>query len=126
LIRAATMKRVLNPLAGLSRRSWIAIALCLAHALLVRAALSASDSPSVHQWAIVPSNTLGRALIVSVKLLALSWLAWLFVLWPLIDAGRKRWVPVVLLAGFACLGWHGLQFEILLLVWVLTTGNLGN
>jgi hypothetical protein len=126
LIAAGTMKRGPNPLSGLSRRSWIAIALCLAHALLVRTALYVWELPSVHQWAVVPSNALGHNLNVAGKLFLLSWLLWLAILWPLIDVGKRRWVPVVLLVGLVCLGWYGFQFEILLAVWVLTMGNLGN
>ena len=113
-----------NPLVGLSSRSWVAIGLCLAHAVAARQALVVLQTYPLYQWRLTSPHGVGA--VVAVKLLVLTWPLWLVVLWPLIDKGRRRWVPVVLAIGLACLGWEAIQGAIFLMVQVLEYGNLGN
>jgi len=108
LCRADARAQFQSRSAGLSLHSRVAVGLFLAHSLIVRLALGTVSSK------------------VAVELIALLWPLWLVGSWPLVDSGHRRWVPLLLACGLACLGWEGIQFVIIDTVWLLEHGSLGN
>jgi hypothetical protein len=66
----------------------------------------------------------GLLLVMAFKLVVLTWLGWLIALWLLVDKGRRRWVPVILAVGIACLGSEGTEGAIMFTLQLLVYGNL--
>jgi hypothetical protein len=102
----------------------VAIALCLAHAVAVRIAVL--FGPTLHSWMMNSFRPLAPAINWAYQLPTLAWFVWLIALWSLVDAGKRLWVPVVLVAGLICIGTQGIGYALLLALQLLDHGNLGN
>jgi hypothetical protein len=103
-------------------RSLVVIAICLAHALLVRFSLIVDLIPSVQ--AAIHTNQQPYLVAETVaKVLLIGWLAWPIALWWLVDWHRRFSVPAAIIVGLVCLGSDAVVLELIVVAWLVVPGH---